>query len=275
MEDLSALSGRSSTCVNCAAEVTGRFCPMCGQRAQVKRITLREGWNDFWSRVYGFDGMFPRTLRDFTIRPGIAARDYIAGNRVKYYGPVGYMFLMVTLMYLVASLLGIDLIYFLKWASSATGPSEVKPGSGLDQFTERIMSFLSDNMKLISFLFIPIQAFCSRYIFFRKAELNFLEHAILPLYVQGHVYWITVLNLLYYKAFGDFFPLIVQWLSFLYVGYAYVNFFPRHSTVKAFLKGIAINFLSMILFVIVVIVVLLMVFGLNPDALEMIRPSNN
>jgi Protein of unknown function (DUF3667) len=92
-------------CINCHAETTGKFCSNCGQRMTVKRITFREGWNDFWARIYGFDGMFPNTLRDLTVRPGKASQLVIDGNRVKYYGPVGYFFLMITLLCLVGSLL--------------------------------------------------------------------------------------------------------------------------------------------------------------------------
>jgi hypothetical protein len=103
-------------CINCSSEVTSIFCPTCGQRQTVKRLSVKEGWNDFWARVYGFDGMFPRTLRDLTIRPGEVSRKYIKGNRVAYYGPVGYFFLMVTLMYIVASVLNIDLVEFMKSA---------------------------------------------------------------------------------------------------------------------------------------------------------------
>jgi len=58
-------------------------------------------YHDFQARIYGLDGMFPRTLRDVTLRPGQASRTFIQGNRVKYYGPVGYFFLMITVLLLL------------------------------------------------------------------------------------------------------------------------------------------------------------------------------
>ena len=104
----------ANKCVNCEQLVENNFCSHCGQRAIVKRITFREGWNDFWARVYGSDGMFPNTLRDLTIRPGKASQLFINGNRTRYYGPVGYFFLMITLLYLVGSLLDVPITEFMK-----------------------------------------------------------------------------------------------------------------------------------------------------------------
>lgn len=114
------LTESSKNCINCQQEVSDNYCSHCGQRTHVKRISLREGWNDFWARVYGFDGMFPNTLRDLTLRPGVAARIFISGNRVKYYGPVGYFFLMITVFLLLLDLLNIELADFLKEMGTTT-----------------------------------------------------------------------------------------------------------------------------------------------------------
>src|SRR5882762_8751747 len=102
------------TCINCATEAEGKFCPQCGQRLDVKRLTFKEGWHDFWARIYGLDGMFPRTFRDLTLRPGYASKEFIRGNRAKYYGPVGYFFLMITLFLLLLSMIGLDFVDYMK-----------------------------------------------------------------------------------------------------------------------------------------------------------------
>jgi hypothetical protein len=62
-----------TTCINCNANVETPYCPACGQPNPPKKISIKNVWNDFVSRTYGFDGMFPRTIRDLTIRPGAAA----------------------------------------------------------------------------------------------------------------------------------------------------------------------------------------------------------
>src|SRR5258705_13671611 len=125
------------TGLNCGGEVTSNYCPNCGQRSGVKRITLREGWHDFLARVYGFDGMFPRTLRDLTLRPGFAAKEFIRGNRMKYYGPVGYFFLMITLFLLVIGFTGTELKDFMQQNGALISPK--MGGEGQQEFAKVIL----------------------------------------------------------------------------------------------------------------------------------------
>lgn len=263
-------------CINCEAETSNNFCSHCGQRSTVKRITLREGWNDFWARIYGFDGMFPRTLRDLTIRPGKASYLFIKGNRVKYYGPVGYFFLMITLLYLVGSLLDVSITEFMRSTSKATNFAPPKAGSDQEKFAETIIQFISNNLKLITFLFIPTQAFISRYLFFRKSDLTYVEHTILPFYTHGHIYWISILSVILYGSFGTFISGIMSMLlTVSYFGFAYSDLFSYQSKVKAFIKGIGVYLTSQLLLMVVFVVVLIILIKTNPAIYDMLKPSNN
>lgn len=99
-----------TSCIIAGTSVAMDYCPNCGQKKSVtKRITILALFRDFINRIYRFDGMFPRTLRPLTIRPGEVARSYINGIRVKYVGPVGYYFLTLTFFLLVVPLLDIEL----------------------------------------------------------------------------------------------------------------------------------------------------------------------
>lgn len=267
------------TCTNCGQEATEKFCPNCGQRTNVKRITFREGWFDFWSRVYGFDGMFPRTLRDLTIRPGKAARDYINGNRVKYYGPVGYFFLMITLFLVLAGILDIDVRVFLS-QNQGMIVEQPPPGSNQEQFNRIILDFISENLRIIAFLIIPFNALMARYFLFRKSEMNFLEHTVLPFYLLGHIYWISIISLFVFKFTGSFFLNTISVVVIIfYFGFAYSNFITYQSKWKSFLKGLLVyiggQLLLVVAFAIIGIVAVLILLKVNPDALELIRPSNN
>lgn len=276
MEEVKAESPITKNCVHCGNLIKENFCSNCGQRGAVKRLTLREGWNDFWARVYGFDGMFPRTLRDLTLLPGHASRNYINGDRVSYYGPVGYFFLMVTLMYLIASMLNVNIVDLLA-ANGDTGLQPApKPGSGMDQVMQSMFQKISDNMKALSFIMIAIQAYCSRYLFFRKQGLNYIEHLVLPLYVQGHIYWLSILSIVLFKISGVFIPNSVSLiLTILYISYAYADFFKGQGIWKAFFKGLGLFITTQLIFTLLVAVVMVVFIFTNPEVLEMIRPSNN
>ena len=265
------------TCVNCGQEAPEKFCAHCGQRTNVKRITLKEGWLDFWSRVYGFDGMFPRTLRDLTIRPGEAANKFIGGNRARYYGPVGYFFLMITIFLVMAGALDVDLRVYMTKDMPIEQPAH---GSGQEAFNKMIMDFVSNNMRIFAFLIIPFNALMARYFLFRKSGLNFLEHSVLPFYIMGHFYWLSILSLIVYKFTGSFFlNTINAVLLVVFFGFAYSNFIKYQSKVKAFIKGLLVYLGGMGLFVmavmLVTIIAVVILMKVNPEALDLIRPSNN
>lgn len=242
----------------------------------MKRINFKEAWFDFWARIYGFDGLFPRTLIDLTLRPGFAAAEYIKGNRARYYGPVGYFFLMITLLYLAASLLSIDIIDFMKNASKSGLQPEIKEGSGQEKFMQQTIALVSDNLKLVTFIYIPLQAFCARYLFFRKSGLNFLEHTILPFFMQGHIYWVSIISLFVYFFSGSFLPNMISIVIAIgYFSYGYVNLHTYQPKWLAFLKGLGVYVISQLLFALLVAVVVFLVVAFNQEAFEMLKPSNN
>jgi hypothetical protein len=266
----------SNKCINCEQTVENNFCSHCGQRTSVKRITFREGWNDFWARIYGFDGMFPRTLRDLTIRPGKVAQLFIDGNRAKYYGPVGYFFLMITLFLLVLSLLNIDMVKFMESISKSSFQSGYKKGLGQEEIFAQTIKFVTDNLKIITFIFIPLQAIASKYIFFRRSQYNFLEHTILPFYLQGHIYWASILSAFVFKFFGSLFlNYFIVALSLIYMPLGYVSLFSEKSKIMTFLKGLGVYISGQILFSLLVIIIVIVALIVNPEFYQLIKPSNN
>ena len=260
-------------CVNCGQEASDKFCAHCGQRTEIKRITLKEGWTDFWSRIYGFDGMFPRTLKELTLRPGKAALEYIQGNRVKYYGPVGYFFLMITFLLLLLSLLDLN---YAELISNTRNAIPLKQNTKLE---EKLFPLIADNLKLFAFLGVPFQALAARFLFFRKSGYNFLENMVLPLYITGHLFWITILIFTYRKITCEMPFAFMSIMKPLFFGYSYMTFMTDQPKFKTFLKGVGVDLggqlLFMIILSVVVVIFVLLLAWLNPGAFEMIRPSNN
>jgi hypothetical protein len=265
--------GELGKCKSCGSPVVGKFCSECGQRSNVKRITLREGWNDFWSRVYGFDGMFPRTLRDMTLRPGHASRTYIKGNRVMYYGPVGYFFLMITLYLLVMSILSIDPLELTR--EIASGVATPKPGSGQDKFNTDMAQWINDNQRLVSFVFIPCQVLWLVFLF-RKSALNFLEHSVMVLYLNGHFQWISIIFLFVFKFTGYFLDFsLLMLLQFVYFCFGCVQLYDMYKPFSAVVRAFFSYVLYWISLFLVITAVMVVVIALNPELVEQLRPSSN
>ena len=75
-------------CLNCNAEVAGRYCHVCGQ----ENIPVAQStWHlvaHFFNDLTHFDGKFFSTLRYLVLRPGFVSTEYIRGRRMSYLDPI-------------------------------------------------------------------------------------------------------------------------------------------------------------------------------------------
>jgi hypothetical protein len=261
-------------CVNCGAEVQTSYCPACGQRAGVKRLIFRDTITDLWNNLAGFDGIFSRTLKDLTRSPGKVANAYIAGVRVKYIGPIGYFFFMITLLLLWIGALGIDFADLIRdrQEDMALVQSDRK---GLTLMTQ----WIGDNIKWFLFLAVPFQAVAARVFFFRRSGYNVVEHAIPLFYASGHLFWLTMVSVLLKKLNGELFSTPVLLLTLAYFGFMYADLMKYQSRVKAFFKGLGVYLAGQLLFVatvtLLVVLFLLALSVVDPEALDLFRPSGS
>jgi hypothetical protein len=254
------------TCVNCGQAVSTAFCASCGQQNPPKRLSLLSLYTDFQSRIYGFDGMFPRTLRDLTVRPGHVAMAYINGNRVKYVGPVGYFFLAVTFMLLFMEILSID----LHDLSVSNYPFAPEPSKSQEVLQRRFSDMISKNMRLFSFTLIPVTGLFA-WMFFRKQKLNFMEHTILVFYTSGHLTWFSIINLFTFKFFNWNFNAYLLFINIIFFAFACTTFYTSNSKAKSFLKGILVSLLSYGIYILVIATGALVYMLRDPEMLELLR----
>lgn len=262
----------SVSCINCGQIIDSSYCPHCGQKNPPKKISLLNLYTDFQARIYGFDGMFPRTIRDLTVRPGEVTRTFVSGNRVKYYGPVGYFFLMVTIFILLLSLLDVSFYEFTQ--SAGQFGQEVKPGSGQEKVNRDILDMFSNNMRLFFFLLIPIFAFWL-WIFFRKSNYNFLETASLVFFTNGHFFWWSIILLVIYKISGIAVNTIISLvLSVTYFAFAASGFYTHQKKVKVVLKAVLAWFTAYVFFILFFSIGFIIYIIMNPEIREMLRTSD-
>jgi hypothetical protein len=91
-----------ATCLNCGAELRGRFCGECGQRVVPPYPTLREMAGDAWEELSGYDGRFARTFRMLLRHPGRLTLDVLEGRRARYITPVR-LYLVASVLYFVVA----------------------------------------------------------------------------------------------------------------------------------------------------------------------------
>jgi hypothetical protein len=91
----------TTTCLNCGTIVTDKFCPHCGQKKEVKRLswrTLTEEINYFF---FIGDGGFYKTVRELAIHPGRLYKNYLDGKRKKYDEPLSFLLISITVFIVV------------------------------------------------------------------------------------------------------------------------------------------------------------------------------
>lgn len=98
---------KEQVCLNCGAEVKGRYCPDCGQENREPRESFTELVYHFLSDFTSFDSKIFITLKDLMFQPGFLTKEYLAGRRQRYLHPIRmyifvsfiYFFVMVLLSY--------------------------------------------------------------------------------------------------------------------------------------------------------------------------------
>lgn len=79
---------KETNCLNCNAEVTGRYCSVCGQENIEPHETAWHLITHFFNDITHFDSKFFTTLKILFTQPGFLAEEYRIGRRASYLNPV-------------------------------------------------------------------------------------------------------------------------------------------------------------------------------------------
>lgn len=101
-------------CVSCSSEFTSYFCPECGEKSEVKKITLKSIVLDAFSTLTTMDKGFLYNFKMLFIYPKEITTSYILGKRRNILNPISYLIFTVTIYLLFESLLDMSLELHLK-----------------------------------------------------------------------------------------------------------------------------------------------------------------
>ncbi len=75
-------------CLNCNAELIGRFCQDCGQENIEPKESFGGLITHFFNDITHFDGKFFSTLKYLITRPGFLPKEFLSGRRARYLHPI-------------------------------------------------------------------------------------------------------------------------------------------------------------------------------------------
>lgn len=79
---------KEKNCLNCNAQVQGRFCHVCGQENIETKESVWQLVSHFVGDLFHFDGKFFSSLRLLMFKPGFLSREYLRGRRMSYINPI-------------------------------------------------------------------------------------------------------------------------------------------------------------------------------------------
>jgi hypothetical protein len=212
-------------CLDCGAELHGRFCHACGQDHRHPRLTLRAVVSDAAEELFDVDSRLLRTLWGLVTRPGAVAREYVEGHRKRFLHPARYALVTAALAFAALSLL----------------PQGSRSTDELDVLTRTVAQLQVNYWEVIQLAVLPIYAGTAWLLHFRKGR-NYAEHVILAFFAFGSLFWIQTLTypLMWIGGAG----VIVRGLV-IPVGYTAWVFwgFHRQHPLVAILKGAVAWFL--------------------------------
>ena len=85
-------------CLNCGAPLVGAYCSECGQRTQLRRLSMAALFHDVLHDLVDLDSRVWRTLVALLFRPGRLTNEFIAGRRTFYFPPFR-LYLVLSLVY--------------------------------------------------------------------------------------------------------------------------------------------------------------------------------
>ncbi len=233
-------------CANCNGSVEASFCPTCGQKSHVHRITVSHVIHEGVHSVTHADKGFLLLVKELLKRPGFVAKEYIEGKRKRYFNPLSFLVISSALFAYGSSVTG-----FMDRLTSGGG-SQRAGGRPISEQWRETYQIVTNSGKWLPLLFIaPLFAFLS-WLFFIRKKYNYAENFVLHAFIFGEAALFRllvfiplfliipertwVLNMFVYEAF-----------FLVFVTIAYKQFFNQHLAL-VILKVILIRVLFVVLF---------------------------
>jgi len=79
---------KEKKCLNCEADVFGRYCHVCGQENIETNESIWALISHFFEDITHFDGKFFKTIKVLLLKPAFLSAEYLKGKRASYFHPI-------------------------------------------------------------------------------------------------------------------------------------------------------------------------------------------
>lgn len=172
-------------CKNCKVQLANDngFCQDCGARVIQERISLKFLFKEFTDKVLSIDNRLLKTFFHLISKPHVVIDSYIRGVRKRYFNPVSYLLISITLS-------GIYLYFFKDIAAESFDTiQQVDPTNPFSdqQMGKKVYDIITDYQAFFTAINIPVYAFISWLVFLNRKKYNFYEHIVIYLYSNSQI----------------------------------------------------------------------------------------
>ena len=190
-------------CKNCLNQLASnqKFCPECGGKVVVQRITFKTIFEEFLDKFFNIDNKFYQTFLTLLKQPQEVISGYLEGKRVRYFNPVLYFYLVQKGFIDYGQLMN---------ASAASYDNEMQKELAL-----KINSYIVEYSNAFAVLFIPLYVFFTKVLFSKYKDYNWAEHFIINIYLYSEAAIISTVVLLL-SAFNTEIIVVINMLMFFF-----------------------------------------------------------
>jgi hypothetical protein len=232
-------------CLNCNAILSGEYCSTCSQSARTARLTLRSIWTSGVQQVWDIDHPILNTLIGLTLRPGVVAREYVDGKRIKYVHPLKYCLICSAIQVLMIKLLPTALFGVTKPISFSGSSPQAADVAG--DIATNLSKWTIEYLGPLTIAMMPVLAL-ALHMLIRRGGRTFAESLVLSIFVYGHSLLIIAI-LLPTFAFSTPIGLLSSYaISYVLLSWSATQFYAGRPAVLALL-AFAAHTLFVLLFI--------------------------
>lgn len=180
-------------CKSCGSEFKGKYCPHCGQSANIKRITAKSVLTDLFPDIFHVDNRFVHTCVELLHCPGHMMRRFMEGNRVKYCKPVPLLFILVAVFLVINHFFEVNL--------ETKTPQVVEHPESINEMNLVVYALLANIQNTVDqtwfTLAVVVFTLIPNYIVFRASEygkhMNIAEHFCVLVFLECQNYLTGIL----------------------------------------------------------------------------------
>lgn len=185
-----------TTCLCCNHTFEGNYCPHCGEKAGVRRLSWRTLGDDLLYSFTNMDRGFVFTVRELFSRPGHMMREYLAGRRRCYFRPFAMLVLLAGAYLILATLLFPDFnpMVGVNLSGEQTAPSP----------SREVLEILFGHPAAFSLLLLLGIAWVTPLVFRKNGgrKYNYIEYLFIGAYMTSQRFLVDI-ALLPYKLIPE------------------------------------------------------------------------